>query len=50
MVRDDDDPYPTVSTLVMAGNEPPGVDDHEPVLVRWAGDAEPRGTGGLHLG
>ena len=41
MVRDDDDPCPTVSTSVMAGNEPPGVDDHEPAPGAEGVDAEP---------
>ena len=45
MVKDDDDPYPTVSTLVKAGNEVPGVDDHEPVLGAVDADTERRGTG-----
>ena len=31
MVSDDDDHCPTVWTSVMAGTEPPGVDDHGPV-------------------
>jgi hypothetical protein len=50
MVRDDDDdPCPTVSTLVVAGNEQPGVDDHEPLLGALGADAERCGTGSGRL-
>src|SRR5215204_6688985 len=47
MVRDDDDPCATVSTLVISGNETPGVDDHEPTpTAEGIADARDGAVGG----
>src|SRR5215203_5372575 len=48
MVSDDDDHCPTVWASVMAGTEPPGVDDHEPVPGGEGIDGAPNDTGRDH--